>query len=336
MQNDFIGGLVVRILRKSSFNVRSKVIQSDSNLSFWIIRNEATNRWLEALVGSLCQYKDLRWIILGSEAFNIYTTQSVQKSFFVSLYENLFDWQLRPKYSRQRKQISEASCLRKKGNCSIWVISSDKLSIYRGSLFHLSNFLRQPVTVIGKLATQEMFWHTSGIILLIEIFFLVGFQDKNEWLTPLVVFLFMVNLAFYGCFFLLSNFPYMRKFFWKHLLQIFRHYLIYIATVKSVQSSHLFQTILSNHYCWIAFNVLKKNYIWILWYPNYKIQYCTSQEEMFSWNTVLYPMSQFLQRKHKMIWITIWLRSTAPQNLMWPSSVNFVIKSFQDFRFRST
>ena len=33
----------------------------------------------------------------------------------------------------------------------------------------------------------------------------------------------------------------------------------------------------------------------------------------------------------KMIWITILLRSTAPENLMSPSSVNFVIKSFQDF-----
>ena len=33
----------------------------------------------------------------------------------------------------------------------------------------------------------------------------------------------------------------------------------------------------------------------------------------------------------KMIWITILLRSTAPRNLMAPSSVNFVIKSFQDF-----
>ena len=33
----------------------------------------------------------------------------------------------------------------------------------------------------------------------------------------------------------------------------------------------------------------------------------------------------------KMIWITILLRSTAPQNLMSPSNVNFVFKSFQDF-----
>ena len=33
----------------------------------------------------------------------------------------------------------------------------------------------------------------------------------------------------------------------------------------------------------------------------------------------------------KIIWITILLRSIAPQNLMSPSSVSFVIKSFQDF-----
>ena len=36
-------------------------------------------------------------------------------------------------------------------------------------------------------------------------------------------------------------------------------------------------------------------------------------------------------RNHKMIWTTILLRSTAPQNLVSPSSLNFVIKSFQNF-----
>ena len=33
----------------------------------------------------------------------------------------------------------------------------------------------------------------------------------------------------------------------------------------------------------------------------------------------------------KMIWITILLRNTAPQNLMSPSNLNFANKSFQDF-----
>ena len=39
----------------------------------------------------------------------------------------------------------------------------------------------------------------------------------------------------------------------------------------------------------------------------------------------------FSTKSQKMIWIFILLRSTAPQNLMPPSSVNFGIKSFQDF-----
>ena len=38
----------------------------------------------------------------------------------------------------------------------------------------------------------------------------------------------------------------------------------------------------------------------------------------------------FSPQNHKMIWITKLLRSTAPRNLMSLSSVNFVIKSFED------
>ena len=69
------------------------------------------------------------------------------------------------------------------------------------------------------------------------------------------------------------------------------HYFICIATVKSLQFSRLFQSFLSNNYFWNAFvNPKRKNYMWKLWYSNYKKQYCTSQEEIFSWNTVLYPM----------------------------------------------
>ena len=37
----------------------------------------------------------------------------------------------------------------------------------------------------------------------------------------------------------------------------------------------------------------------------------------------------------KTIWITSFLRSTVPQNLIPPSSVNFALKSFQDFRLSS-
>ena len=48
-------------------------------------------------------------------------------------------------------------------------------------------------------------------------------------------------------------------------------------------------------------------------------------EQCFAPNVPISP------RNPEMIWITILLRSIAPQNLMLPSSVNFVIKSFEDF-----
>ena len=56
-------------------------------------------------------------------------------------------------------------------------------------------------------------------------------------MTAHAVFLFKVSLAFYGCSFLLWNFQYQAKITKKILLQIFRHYFICIATVKSLQSS---------------------------------------------------------------------------------------------------
>ena len=68
-----------------------------------------------------------------------------------------------------------------------------------------------------------------------------------------------------------------------------------------------------------------------MWYPNYKKQYCTAQEELFCWYIVLYPLSQFLHKNPKMIWFIILLRNTAFQILMSLSIVNFVIKSFQNF-----
>ena len=71
------------------------------------------------------------------------------------------------------------------------------------------------------------------------------------------------------------------------MVQILRHFLICIATVKSLQPSQLFQTILLNYYFWNAFiNPERKNYMWNLWYPNYKKQYCPSQEELFCWYIV--------------------------------------------------
>ena len=67
-----------------------------------------------------------------------------------------------------------------------------------------------------------------------------------------------------------------------------------------------------------------------MWYPNYNKQYCTSQEEIFSWNTVLYPMSQFLHKSEDDLNYHIAKKHSAPKTLLL-SSVNFVIKSFLDF-----
>ena len=50
-----------------------------------------------------------------------------------------------------------------------------------------------------------------------------------------------------------------------------------------------------------------------------------------SFGQCIVPNNPILPQNRKMIWITILLRSAAPQNLMSPSSVNFVMKSFQDF-----
>ena len=43
------------------------------------------------------------------------------------------------------------------------------------------------------------------------------------------------------------------------------------------------------------------------------------------------PIVPISPQNPKVIWIIILLRSIAPQNLKSPSSLNFVIKSFQDF-----
>ena len=48
------------------------------------------------------------------------------------------------------------------------------------------------------------------------------------------------------------------------------------------------------------------------------------------------PNVQFSPQNHKMIWITILLRTTAPKNLISLSSVNFVIKSFRVLCFTSS
>ena len=41
LQNEFIGGVAVKTMRISGFNDNVNFNQSDSNISFWIIRYEA-------------------------------------------------------------------------------------------------------------------------------------------------------------------------------------------------------------------------------------------------------------------------------------------------------
>ena len=60
-----------------------------------------------------------------------------------------------------------------------------------------------------------------------------------------------------------------------------------------------------------------------------KILYATRRDVQLEHCVV--PNVPISPQNPKLIQITILLRSTAPQNLMSPSSVNFVIKSFQDF-----
>ena len=80
MQIDIIGGVAVKTYWVPSFFDSNNFNQSVSNLSLWIIRFEAMVYWLKTLVGSLGPCKDLRGYFLELEAFDMYITQSVQKS----------------------------------------------------------------------------------------------------------------------------------------------------------------------------------------------------------------------------------------------------------------
>ena len=104
-------------------------------------------------------------------------------------------------------------------------------SLYQGELFHLSNFIRQFVTLSKKFVQLELFAQTRclGMLILLITFirqpvillgivfhvkgfhrqavstlqrkfiFLVVFQGEREGLTSPAVVLIMVILAFYGC-----------------------------------------------------------------------------------------------------------------------------------------
>ena len=110
-------------------------------------------------------------------------------------------------------------------------------------------------------------------------------MKENNW--QLWWYFFKVSLTVYGCSLLLQKFPYKGENMQKYLLKTFRYFFFRIANVKLLQSSFLFQTILSNYFYWNAFvNPKRKHYVWKLWYPIYKKQYCKAQKEMIIWNNV--------------------------------------------------
>ena len=113
-------------------------------------------------------------------------------------------------------------------------------------LIHSNNFFRQPFTNLGELVPHKRFSQTSGVNNYLKIcLYTVGFQDERKIDS-------ICGVSCYGksCF-LWFFFPFMEfsvygeKCKW-NLLQIFRHYFICFSTVKSLQSSRLFRTILSN------------------------------------------------------------------------------------------
>ena len=151
-------------------------------------------------------------------------------------------------------------------------------------------------------------------------------MKENDWH---LLWCFLV-LAVHYCSFHLWNFPKWENLF-ENICFNFSPLFFCIAIVKLFQYSRLIQTTLSNYYCGNAFvNPKRKNYMWKLWYPNHKKQKFTAQEDVLLNNSDVSNV-QISPQNHKMIWITILLRSTAAQNLNSLSCVHFVIKSFRGF-----
>ena len=155
----------------------------------------------------------------------------------------------------------------------------------------------------------------------------------KKWLTVLAVFIFKVSLGVYGCSFLLSNFPYMGKIIWEHVLQIFRHYFILCHCYRQVASTFTFVSDYS-----VKLPLLKclreceKKKLHVkIGVPKLQNLILPVLRRVVLLVHCIVPTVPISPQNHKMIWITIFLRSTAPQNLMLPSSVNSVIKNFEDF-----
>ena len=116
------------------------------------------------------------------------------------------------------------------------------------------------------------------------------------------------------------------------MLEFFCHNFICIPTVKLLQSSRLFQTNLSRLLLLKCLRSIetKKLYVRIV-VPKLQSLILPVTRRDVQLEHCIVPTVPISQQSPKMISITILLRSTAPQNLMSPSSVNFAFKCFQDF-----
>ena len=150
-----------------------------------------------------------------------------------------------------------------------------------------------------KLVPCKRFSQTSGLNnYLKNCFFAVGFQDERGWKKrPHAVLPFKVWLVFYGCSFLFGIFR-----TWEKICKN-TCYKFFTSNSFALLPSSRFNLHVYFRLFWQTTNIemlwliqKEKNYMRKLWYANYKKQYCTSQEEIFSWNTVLYPPSQFLHK----------------------------------------
>ena len=154
----------------------------------------------------------------------------------------------------------------------------------------------------------------------------------KEWLTAHAVHAFKVCLAFYGC-------SFFRGIFVNGTKQIkkFSHKLFVIVSFALLESSYL------NFLRSIRMILFLTNFTQMLSFNRYEKITCENCGTQTSKPNVAHPRKGCsigtlhctqctkFSRNHKIIWITILLRSTAPQDLKSPSSVNFVSKRVQDF-----
>ena len=117
-----------------------------------------------------------------------------------------FDWHLRISPFVPVDYVSQTERLLIRGNCSTWVIFSDKLAPCRGTY-----------SITLSVVTSK--------------------HERNGWQLILwLLFPFKVSLAFYGWSFLLWNFLEFSRnwgiFYKKNLLKIFRHFFFCNALIK--------------------------------------------------------------------------------------------------------